>query len=77
MTHPEVAIGIPAVVVTATPKAKARYAAALDPPYEGPLTLAQAVRQGKYTRIEALKWVNHWVNHGGNKILAARMVEGL
>jgi hypothetical protein len=65
--HPEVAIGIPRMVVTAKPAFKQKYAAICD--YTGPLTLAEAVAQGHTSAERAELLVRLW-EHAPSKQFA-------
>ena len=56
--HPEVAIGIPAAVVTAKPAYKPKYAELVG--YTGPLTLAEAVETGAVSESGARRLVQTW-----------------
>jgi hypothetical protein len=56
--HPEIAIGIPAAVVTAKPAYKPKYAELVG--YTGPLTLAEAVETGTVSESGARRLVLTW-----------------
>jgi hypothetical protein len=70
--HPEVALGIPAVVITAKPAFKAIYAARCS--YQGPLTLAEAVEKGVIDRERAVGLVRYWMQEGGDHVAGEAMI---
>jgi len=67
-THPEVAIGIPKIVITAKNlTAKAKYAEYVH--YGGPLTLKAAIREGFLAQEEAERLIRSWEEDTGHKWL--------
>ena len=56
--HPEIAIGIPPIVVTARLPFKRKYADQCG--YTGPLTLAEAVEKGRIPAERAQRLVDAW-----------------
>lgn len=63
-SHPEVAIGIPKIVITAKGlAAKAKYAAYVS--YQGPLTLDGAITAGFVSASEAGELIRAWEQETG------------
>ena len=72
--HPEVALNIPFMVITAkTYAGKAMAAASLS--YRGPLTLADAVKAGVVSRENAIGMVKYWQQEGAGLEEARKMLE--
>jgi hypothetical protein len=65
ITHPEIAIGIPARIVTAKGRHKLLEAERLN--YEGPLTMQDAVDCRVISQENAARYIDHWVANGGNE----------
>jgi hypothetical protein len=58
--HPEVAVGIPFVVITAKPNHKPTEAKRIG--YTGPLTLVEAIEQGMLSMQQAKFLVSAWLS---------------
>lgn len=73
--HPEIQLGIPAIVVSAKPAFKEIYAKRCE--YTGPLTIREAVDLGIVAHGNAIGMVKYWLQEGGEKPTADRLLATL
>ena len=73
--HPEVALGIPAIIVTAKPNHKAFMAKRCQ--YDGPLTIAEVVALGTVARENAIGMVKYWIQEGGDVPTGNALIQSL